>query len=118
MPLEVILARSRWFNQLHPGISKEAEWTAAEEALLFELQELHGNRWAKIAREMAGRSDNNIKNYFYSTLRKALRRVNNHVAFNKQVQLFKNMKAFQSGTLNKILAVAENKAHKKIIVGK
>jgi hypothetical protein len=32
--------------------------------------------------------------------------------------LFKNMKAFQSNTLNKILAVAENKAHKKIIVGK
>lgn len=67
---------------------------------------------------MVGRSDNNIKNYFYSTLRKALRRVNNHVAFNKQVVLFKNMKAFQSNTLNKILAVAENKAHKKIIVGK
>jgi uncharacterized protein YbcV (DUF1398 family) len=71
-----------------------------------------------IAKEIPGRSDNNIKNYFYSTLRKAIRRVNNYVTFNKQQAVYKNIKAFQSNTLNKILTVAENKADRKIIVGK
>ncbi len=77
-----------------------------------------GNKWAKIANHIPGRSDNNIKNYFYSTLRKAIRRVNNYVAFHKRSVAYKNLKAFQSNTLNKILTVAQNRADKKIIVGK
>lgn len=118
MPREVRQPQRRWFNQLHPEIAREAEWSREEEKLLFSLQREEGNKWARIARQLPGRSDNNIKNYFYSTLRKALRRVNNYVTMHKQMPAYKNLKAFQATSLNKVLAVAENKADGKVLLGK
>jgi len=76
---------------------------------LFKLQEEFGNHWAKISKHLPVRSDNNIKNYFYSCLRKALRKVNNFLIYSKRNARYKNLKAFQTSTLTKLLAVAENK---------
>ena len=41
-----------------------------EEKKIFDLHKKLGNKWADIAKELPGRSDNCIKNYFYSTHRK------------------------------------------------
>lgn len=73
-----------------------------------------GNKWAHIARELPGRTDNNIKNYFYSTLRKALRKVNSYVQLHKRETYYRNIKEFKQHTLSKILSVAEKKYENKI----
>ena len=47
-----------------------------EEKLIFELHKKLGNKWADIAKDLPGRSDNCIKNYFYFTHRKHQRPIN------------------------------------------
>lgn len=66
--------RERWHNHLNAGILKNA-WTPAEELSLFLSHQQLGNKWAEISREIPGRTDNSIKNHFYSTVRKFYRKI-------------------------------------------
>lgn len=43
---------------------------------MFKLHNELGNKWAVIGCKMGGKSDNRVKNHFYSLLRKALRKMN------------------------------------------
>lgn len=54
---------------------KRGPFTNEEEAVIFRTQKNHGNKWSAIARLLKGRTDNDIKNYFYSTLRRQLRKI-------------------------------------------
>ncbi|XP_074569400.1 transcription factor MYB41-like [Curcuma longa] len=63
--------RLRWTNYLRPGI-KRGKFTGEEERLIVHLHSLHGNKWSTIAGSLPGRTDNEIKNYWNSHLRKKL----------------------------------------------
>jgi hypothetical protein len=60
--------RERWVEYLKPGIRVEP-WTDLEDNLLLRQIELHGHRWATIAQGFWQRSDNDVKNRWYSHLR-------------------------------------------------
>jgi hypothetical protein len=61
--------RERWSNSLNPGIRK-SEWTPDEDLLIYDLYKIHGSSWSRIAKHVPGRTENSIKNRFYSTLRR------------------------------------------------
>lgn len=50
------------------------KFSAEEERVVIELQAHFGNKWAKIATYLSGRTDNDVKN-FWSTRRKRLERI-------------------------------------------
>ena len=77
--------RERWHNHLGTGISKDP-WSAEEEHELFRLQSFIGNKWAEISNSIAGRTDNSVKNHFYSTLRKQYRKVHGVDPTREQLQ--------------------------------
>ncbi|KAK6795462.1 hypothetical protein RDI58_008915 [Solanum bulbocastanum] len=66
--------RLRWTNYLRPGI-KRGNFTEHEEKMIIHLQALLGNRWAAIASYLPQRTDNDIKNYWNTHLRKKLKKL-------------------------------------------
>jgi len=79
--------RERWHNHLNPGINKHP-WTLEEELMLFESHQKLGNKWAEIAKHLQGRTDNSIKNHFYSTLRKQFRKMKGTDATRDQLKKY------------------------------
>ncbi|KAL4584052.1 hypothetical protein LXL04_008642 [Taraxacum kok-saghyz] len=66
--------RLRWTNYLRPGI-KRGNFTEQEEKMIIHLQALLGNRWAAIASYLPQRTDNDIKNYWNTHLKKKLEKL-------------------------------------------
>ncbi|OAY60164.1 myb-related protein 306 [Manihot esculenta] len=66
--------RLRWTNYLRPGI-KRGNFTDHEEKMIIHLQALLGNRWAAIASYLPERTDNDIKNYWNTHLKKKLKKL-------------------------------------------
>ncbi|XVF05741.1 hypothetical protein REPUB_Repub05bG0198300 [Reevesia pubescens] len=63
--------RLRWLNYLRPNI-KHGEFTDEEDRIICSLFATIGSRWSIIAGQLPGRTDNDIKNYWNTKLKKKL----------------------------------------------
>ncbi|GMH16828.1 hypothetical protein Nepgr_018669 [Nepenthes gracilis] len=63
--------RLRWTNYLRPDLKHES-FTAQEEELIIKLHAAIGSRWSIIAQQLHGRTDNDVKNYWNTKLRRKL----------------------------------------------
>ncbi|KAL5719360.1 hypothetical protein ACHQM5_012149 [Ranunculus cassubicifolius] len=71
--------RLRWTNYLRPGI-KRGNFTPHEEGMIIHLQALLGNKWAAIASYLPQRTDNDIKNYWNTHLKKKIKKFQSALA--------------------------------------
>ena len=78
--------RERWYNQLNPSMKKN-NWTVNEENILFSKHMQLGNKWADIASFLPGRTLTDIKNHFYSKLRKFIRKILKQINDEKLFQI-------------------------------
>lgn len=116
--------RERWINHLDPGVVKDY-WSEMEESILFSKQFELGNRWSEISKFLPGRTDNSIKNYFYSRLRRQVRLIVKIFQKSKMLEkrgipdnvyephfvykLVKDLKlSYQEVTKSRILEIIEN----------
>lgn len=83
--------RERWLNNVNPDIRRD-EWTAEEDSIILKFQKIYPNRWAVIARELKGRTENSVKMRCVTLLRKDNNTVENksrnrkrkHIVINKE----------------------------------
>ncbi|CAN0864664.1 Transcription factor MYB46 [Linum grandiflorum] len=74
--------RLRWINYLRPDL-KRGPFSPYEQCLILHLHSLLGNRWSQIAARLPGRTDNEIKNFWNSTLKKRTKPISTTANYNE-----------------------------------
>ncbi|KAA8546301.1 hypothetical protein F0562_002960 [Nyssa sinensis] len=63
--------RLRWINYLRPDL-KRGNFSEEEDETIIKLHSLLGNKWSLIAGRLPGRTDNEIKNYWNTHIKRKL----------------------------------------------
>ena len=61
--------RERWVNILNPEV-KKGNWSIEEQEKIFNNLNVHYTSWSSMSKILPGRTENSIKNYFYSSIRR------------------------------------------------
>ncbi|CAL5194586.1 unnamed protein product [Lathyrus oleraceus] len=67
--------RLRWINYLRPDI-KRGKFSEEEQDSILKLHQSLGNKWSTIAARLPGRTDNEIKNFWHTHLKKKVHSAN------------------------------------------
>nr|QIN53291.1 R2R3-MYB transcription factor [Selaginella moellendorffii] len=102
--------RLRWINYLRPDL-KRGHFSQQEEELIVKLHAVLGNRWAQIATQLPGRTDNEIKNFWNSCLRKKLRQVGIDPHTHKPMAAGPDSVARSSEELGEVIGVSGHSLH-------
>ncbi|CAM8878244.1 unnamed protein product [Rhodiola kirilowii] len=64
--------RLRWYNHLHPEVIPvgEEKFTPEEDKVIVSMHRQLGNKWSQIAAALNGRTDNQVKNRWNSSLKR------------------------------------------------
>lgn len=86
--------RERWVNILNPDV-KKGNWSDYEQDVIFNNLSTYNTSWSAMSHILPGRTENSIKNYFYSSVRR--------LKSNNLINIVKNMymskKIFPQGVL-------------------
>ncbi|KAL7526618.1 hypothetical protein ACHAXR_003853, partial [Thalassiosira sp. AJA248-18] len=81
-----IQCRKRWLSH-----HTKLKWTIDEDDKIHRLQQQLGNKWTRIAKELGtGRSDNDVKNHFYSGKRTRNRRAASQAEAEREAEMNSN----------------------------
>ena len=61
--------RERWVNILNPNV-KKGNWSDQEQDIIFNSLATYNTSWSLMSNILPGRTENSIKNYFYSSIRR------------------------------------------------
>ncbi|XP_027903539.1 transcription factor MYB35-like [Vigna unguiculata] len=87
--------RLRWSNCHRPDLNKHDNFTTQEEDLIIKLHAAIGSRWSIIAQQLPGRTDNDVKIYWNTKLKKKLSQMGidpvTHKPFSKLIADYGNI---------------------------
>jgi hypothetical protein len=78
--------RERWVNILNPEV-KKGNWTEYEQDVIFNNLSTYNTSWSAMSHILPGRTENSIKNYFYSSVRRL--RSNNLINLFRSIYVYK-----------------------------